>query len=85
MTGTRFNRRTRLQQFIGIVTVFSLAVTMLATVSSGQNMRASGLGKEKLSADQRILHVLNRLGFGVRSGDVERVKSMGIDKKIDRN
>src|SRR6476620_7250772 len=84
MTGTRFNRRTRLQQFIGIVTVFSLAVTTLATVSSGQNMRASGSGKEKLSEDQRILHVLNRLGFGARPGDVARVKAMGLDRYIDQ-
>lgn len=36
----------------------------------------------KLSEDQRVLHVLNRLGFGVRPGDVERVKSMGIDNYI---
>src|SRR5260370_25957767 len=36
----------------------------------------------KLSEDQRILHVLNRLGFGARPGDVERVKAMGIDNYI---
>src|SRR5205085_8114101 len=33
--------------------------------------------------DQRILHVLNRLGFGSRPGDVERVKAMGVDKYIE--
>src|SRR5207245_6962428 len=37
----------------------------------------------KLSADQRILHVLNRLGFGSRPGDVERVKAMGVGKYIE--
>src|SRR5207245_9140853 len=31
---------------------------------------------------QRILHVLNRLEFGARPGDVERVKSIGIDNYI---
>src|SRR5688572_9006819 len=36
----------------------------------------------KLSEDQRILHVLNRLGYGARPGDVERVKAMGIEKYI---
>src|SRR5262249_41935256 len=37
-----------------------------------------------LTEDQRVLHLLNRIGFGPRPGDVERVKRMGIDKYIDR-
>ena len=30
------------------------------------------------------MHVLNRLGFGARPGDVERVRSVGIQKYIDQ-
>lgn len=37
-----------------------------------------------LTEDQRIVHVLNRLGFGPRPGDVERVKAMGLETYIDR-
>src|ERR1043166_829071 len=37
-----------------------------------------------LTEDQRILHVLNRLGFGARPGDVERVKAMGLDNYINQ-
>ena len=37
-----------------------------------------------LSDEQRIIHVLNRLGFGARPGDVERVKAMGIEKYIEQ-
>ena len=37
-----------------------------------------------LTEDQKILHVLNRLGFGARPGDVERVKAMGLQKYIDQ-
>jgi uncharacterized protein (DUF1800 family) len=37
-----------------------------------------------LSEDQRILHVLNRLGFGARPGDVERVKAMGLENYINQ-
>lgn len=37
-----------------------------------------------LSDEQKIMHVLNRLGFGARPGDVERVRSMGIQKYIDQ-
>jgi uncharacterized protein (DUF1800 family) len=62
-----------------------MAVTTLATITSGQSMR-TGASKSsaKLSEDQRILHVLNRLGFGARPGDVERVKAMGVDKYIEQ-
>jgi uncharacterized protein (DUF1800 family) len=37
-----------------------------------------------LTDEQRIIHVLNRLGFGARPGDVERVKSMGLEKYIEQ-
>ena len=40
--------------------------------------------KTSLTEDQRVLHVLNRLGFGARPGDVERVKAMGIKKYIEQ-
>src|SRR6185369_6655511 len=37
-----------------------------------------------LSDEQRIAHVLNRLGFGARPGDVERVKAMGLETYINQ-
>src|SRR5829696_6518155 len=37
-----------------------------------------------LTAEQRIMHVLNRLGFGARPGDVERVKAMGLETYINQ-
>ena len=40
--------------------------------------------KKALTEDQKIIHVLNRLGFGARPGDVERVRAMGIQKYIDQ-
>src|SRR5687768_10344928 len=40
--------------------------------------------KGGLTEDQKIMHLLNRTGFGPRPGDVERVKAMGIDKYIDQ-
>ncbi|MGZ5492796.1 MAG: DUF1800 domain-containing protein [Thermoanaerobaculia bacterium] len=38
----------------------------------------------KLSERQRALHALNRLGFGARPGDVDRVLTIGVDKWIDQ-
>jgi hypothetical protein len=37
----------------------------------------------ELSVDEAILHALNRLAYGPRPGDVERVKQMGLAKWID--
>jgi uncharacterized protein (DUF1800 family) len=37
-----------------------------------------------LTEEQRIVHVLNRLGYGPRAGDVERVRQMGLAKWIER-
>ncbi|MBW4580083.1 MAG: DUF1800 domain-containing protein [Tildeniella nuda ZEHNDER 1965/U140] len=35
-------------------------------------------------ADPKILHVLNRLSFGSRPGDVQRVEQMGVDRYIQQ-
>jgi uncharacterized protein (DUF1800 family) len=39
---------------------------------------------EQLTPDQKILHVLDRLGFGARPGDVERVKQMGLENYLQQ-
>ncbi|MES2036581.1 MAG: DUF1800 family protein, partial [Pseudomonadota bacterium] len=36
------------------------------------------------STDAEALHVLNRLAYGPRPGDVERVKKLGIDAYIEQ-
>lgn len=38
----------------------------------------------ELSEDEAILHALNRLGYGPRPGDIERVREMGLEKWIDQ-
>jgi uncharacterized protein (DUF1800 family) len=43
-----------------------------------------GLPVTDLSVDQAILHALNRLAYGPRPGDIERVKQMGLAKWIDQ-
>lgn len=37
----------------------------------------------QLTAEQKILHLLNRTGFGPRPGDIERVRQMGIDRYLN--
>jgi uncharacterized protein (DUF1800 family) len=62
------------------IAVLSLVVSIVATtlplVSSAKTPR--------LTEEQRIVHVLNRLGFGARPGDVERVKAMGLENYINQ-
>lgn len=62
--------------------------SMLALLSGtfipglGAQQQQSSQQKQRLSEDQRILHVLNRLGFGVRPGDLERVRALGLENYI---
>ena len=44
---------------------------------------ALSLPASPLGPDQRILHALNRLGYGPRPGDVERVRRMGLAAYIE--
>ena len=37
-----------------------------------------------MDEQKRALHALNRLTFGPRPGDVDRVTAMGVDKWIDQ-
>src|SRR5688500_4162885 len=38
----------------------------------------------ELPADQQIIHALNRLSFGPRPGDVQKVRAIGLDKWIEQ-
>jgi uncharacterized protein (DUF1800 family) len=42
-----------------------------------------GLPISELSPDEAVLHALNRLAYGPRPGDVERVRQMGLAKWIE--
>jgi uncharacterized protein (DUF1800 family) len=57
-----------------------MAAQSIISVAAGQK-RAKA---QRLTEQQRIVHVLNRLGFGARPGDVERVKSLGLDNYINQ-
>ena len=57
-----------------------LALTATQPLVSAQKRAKS----QNLSEEQRIVHVLNRLGFGARPGDVERVKAMGLENYINQ-
>ena len=63
-----------------------LVLAMLAaTFSVGASAQQKPKSRSaRLSEDQRIFHVLNRLGFGARPGDIERVKAIGLENYINQ-
>ncbi|HEU5410846.1 MAG TPA: DUF1800 family protein, partial [Candidatus Acidoferrales bacterium] len=44
---------------------------------------AGNLHITQLTENEAILHALNRLAYGPRPGDVERIRKMGLEKWID--
>ncbi|MDQ2856906.1 MAG: DUF1800 domain-containing protein [Acidobacteriota bacterium] len=65
-----------------LASTFALSVTAQSMDASKKSDARARLAR--LSDNQRILHVLNRLGFGARPGDVERVKAMGLENYINQ-
>lgn len=80
-------RLTRRIRFVAaLISIMALLTTAFA-VGGG----AGGVQKRKVkdqenrsAEEQRITHVLNRLGFGARPGDVARVKAIGIQEYIEQ-
>src|ERR1051325_10185263 len=64
----------------------SIALILLVAMLAAQSIVfAQKHPKTKgLTEEQRIIHVLNRLGFGARPGDVERVKALGLENYINQ-
>jgi uncharacterized protein (DUF1800 family) len=64
----------------------AVAVALLLALAAAQPLVSAQkhAKSQNLNEEQRIVHVLNRLGFGARPGDVERVKAMGLDNYINQ-
>jgi len=52
--------------------------------SKSKNAQAAAPAQMQMEDNKRIVHALNRFTFGVRPGDVERVRAMGLDKWLDQ-
>ncbi|HEX8146708.1 MAG TPA: DUF1800 domain-containing protein, partial [Pyrinomonadaceae bacterium] len=53
------------------------------TFASAQTTAAKA-SAQKLTEGQRVVHVLNRLAFGARPGEVERVRKLGVEAYIEQ-
>jgi uncharacterized protein (DUF1800 family) len=83
-----------LAAFLSMACVLSLGVDVpaIAAIPAAaakdkkpkQDPALKGLPITELTADEAILHAMNRLAYGPRPGDVERVRQMGLAKWIDQ-
>ena len=70
-----------MKKSIALILMFAMtAMQSFVSIAAGQKHAKT----QGLTEAQRIVHVLNRLGFGARPGDVERVKAMGLDNYINQ-
>jgi uncharacterized protein (DUF1800 family) len=65
-----------------LVAFVSIWTLLASTLAFGVGAEPPALAA-RLSEEQRILHVLNRLGYGARPGDVERVRAIGLERYIE--
>jgi uncharacterized protein (DUF1800 family) len=69
--------------------VRTLVVLALVTLAGCGGATAGGAARSPRAAaapesDRQIAHVLNRLAYGARPGDIERVRAIGLSAWIDR-
>ncbi len=85
--------RSFLAAILSVTCVFSVGIDVpsLAAKTAAekdkkpkQDPALKNLPVTELSADEAIFHALNRLAYGPRPGDVERVRQMGLAKWIDQ-
>jgi uncharacterized protein (DUF1800 family) len=69
---------------IRAITLVTTSALLVSTLLPGVPAQQKATQTKALNDDQRILHVLNRLGFGARPGDVARVKAIGLDNYINQ-
>lgn len=61
--------------------VFMIAALLSPVLTAAKVPEATA---KPLTEEQKIVHVLNRLAFGARPGDIERIKALGLQKYIDQ-
>jgi uncharacterized protein (DUF1800 family) len=66
-----------------VISAALIATTVGAQASPKSKVAAPRLDHRELPADQQVIQALNRLTFGPRPGDAQKVHAMGLDRWID--
>jgi uncharacterized protein (DUF1800 family) len=75
MSNARMNRRSKRAVLVAAAAALFAAAGVQATLNGAAT---------PADDDQAIVHVLNRIGFGPRPGDIERVRQIGIRQYIEQ-
>lgn len=70
---------------LGLILLLSAAVLVAGDKKSKSKAKDASAGQPatQMEDDKRIVHALNRFTFGVRPGDMERVRTIGLDQWFD--
>ncbi len=60
-----------------------IAVALVLLIAAGGPALSGSSAVPARPDDKTVLHVLNRVGFGPRPGEADRVRAMGLEKYID--
>ena len=66
-----------------VLCCFFLGILAFVPFAAGKKKEKPSIAASQMDEQKRAVHLLNRLTFGARSGDVERITAMGLDKWID--
>jgi uncharacterized protein (DUF1800 family) len=84
----RLTPRAFLAWFLSLAILSSLGIEIPSASAAGKKLKQDpvlkGLPIADLTPDEAILHALNRLAYGPRPGDIERIKQLGLAKWIDQ-
>ncbi|HTD23151.1 MAG TPA: DUF1800 family protein [Terriglobales bacterium] len=76
------------RKFILLLIVLALSVCVSLVVGADKKKKSNKASAQssipQIEEEKRALHVLNRLTFGPRPGDVDSVSKLGVDKWIDQ-
>lgn len=86
MTSLRqFHRRVPRLLALGVCTLAVGACASSSTSTRAGDARSTAqMALREQTADQQVQHVLNRLAFGPRPGDVAAVRDMGVDRWMEQ-
>ncbi|MGH9853798.1 MAG: DUF1800 domain-containing protein, partial [Blastocatellia bacterium] len=89
---TMFNRSKTTTNFVSALLALLLVLSSpIGLAQEAKNQKRKGKGSQtaqtnaakSLTEEQRVIHLLDRVSFGSRPGDVERVMKMGWEKYLD--
>ncbi len=74
-----------MKYFSNFFTRSFVVIAIAGLIAPGLALRAdTRTARRPLTEEQKILHVLNRLAFGAKPGDIDRVKTIGIQRFIEQ-